>query len=166
MKDPNRTPEQLQEEVVRLRKRLSELEALEAKHARVEKDLTEAREELEQRERFLSNVFSSIQDGISVLDTDLNIIRVNPTMERWYSHAMPLKDKKCFLAYHDRDKLCEVCPTRKTLNTGEAAYEIVPKTGAGGKGVGWLDLYSFPLFDNATGQLNRSSPELYLPFRA
>ena len=153
MKDPNRTPEQLQEEVVRLRKRLAELEALEAKHARVERDLTEAREELEQRERFLSNVFSSIQDGISVLDTDMNIIRVNPTMERWYSHAMPLKDKKCFLAYHDRDTFCEVCPTRKTLNTGEAAYEIVPKTGAGGKGVGWLDLYSFPLFDNATGQL-------------
>ncbi len=153
MEDTNRTPEQIQEEVVRLRKRLSELEALEAKHAMVERDLTKAREELEQRERFLSNVFSSIQDGISVLDTELNIIRVNPTMERWYSHAMPLKDKKCFLAYHDRDELCEVCPTRKTLNTGEAAYEIVPKTGAGGKGVGWLDLYSFPLFDNATGQL-------------
>ncbi len=153
MKDMNRTPEQLQEEVVRLRKRLAELEALEAKHARVEKDLTETREELEQRERFLSNVFSSIQDGISVLDTDLNIIRVNPTMERWYSHAMPLKDKKCFLAYHERDKACEVCPTRKTLNTQEAAYEIVPKTGVGGKVVGWLDLYSFPLFDNSTGHL-------------
>jgi PAS domain S-box-containing protein len=149
----NRTPEQLQEEVIRLRKRLAELEALETNHARVEKDLTKTRGELEQRERFLSNVFSSIQDGISVLDTELNIIRVNPTMERWYSHAMPLQDKKCFLAYHERDEFCEVCPTRKTLKTGEAAYEIVPKIGAGGKGVGWLDLYSFPLFDNATGQL-------------
>ena len=30
MKDMNRTPEQLQEEVIRLRKRLAELEALEA----------------------------------------------------------------------------------------------------------------------------------------
>jgi len=153
MKDRDRTPEQLREEMVRLRKRLAELEALEGKHARVEKDLTEAREELEQRERFLSNVFSSIQDGISVLDKDLNILRVNPTMERWYAHAMPLKDKKCFLAYHDRDESCEVCPTRKTLKTGEAAYEIVPKTGAGGRRVGWLDLYSFPLFDSTTGQL-------------
>ena len=140
MKDTNRIPEQLQEEVVRLRKRLAALEAPEANHARVEKDLIDTREELEQRERFLSNVFSSIQDGISVLDTDLNIIRVNPTMERWYSDAMPLKDKKCFLAYHERDEFCEVCPTRKTPRTGEAAYEIVPKTGAGGKGVGWLDL--------------------------
>ena len=153
MEDTNRTPKQLQEEVVRLRKRLAELEALEAKHAQVEKDLTAAREELGQRERFLSNVFSSIQDGLSILDKEMNIIRVNPTMERWYSHAMPLKDKKCFRAYHEREEYCEVCPTRKTLKTGEAAYEIVPKIGAGGKGVGWLDLYSFPLFDKATGQL-------------
>jgi PAS domain S-box-containing protein len=153
MKDKDRSPEQLQEEAARLRRRLAELEALEAKHARVEKDLTEAREELEQRERFLSNVFSSIQDGISVLDKDLNILRVNPTMERWYAHAMPLKGKKCFLAYHEREESCEVCPTQATLKTGEAAYEIVPKTGTGGRRVGWLDLYSFPLFDNTTGQL-------------
>ncbi len=153
MKDTNRTPEQLQEEVVRLQKRLAELEALEAKHARVEKDLTKTREELEERERFLANVFSSIQDGISILDTNLNILRVNPTMERWYSHAMPLTGKKCFLAYHGRDGACETCPTHKTLKTNEAAYEVVPKTGAGGQVVGWLDLYSFPLFDSSTGQL-------------
>ncbi len=108
---------------------------------------------LQERERFLSNVFSSIQDGISVLDTEMNVIRVNPTMERWYAHAVPLRGKKCFLAYHGRNKPCETCPTRRTLESGEAAYEIVPKTGPGGKEVGWLDLYSFPLFDNATGQM-------------
>ncbi len=153
MEDMDKTPEQLREELIRLRNRLAEMEALEEKHARVENALTEARDELEQRERFLSNVFSSIQDGISILDTDLNILRVNPTMERWYAHAMPLREKKCFVAYHERDRACETCPTRQTLKTGEAAYEVVPKTGAGGKVVGWLDLYSFPLFDNATGQL-------------
>ncbi len=147
------TPEQIYEELDRLRKRLAELEALEAKHARVERDLTQAREELEERERFLSNVFSSIQDGISILDKDMNILRVNPTLERWYSHAMPLRGKKCFLAYHGREGACETCPTRRTLDTGKAAFEVVPKRGPGGKAVGWLDLYSFPLFDNATGRL-------------
>jgi two-component system, cell cycle sensor histidine kinase and response regulator CckA len=109
---------------------------------------------LQERERFLSNVFSSIQDGISVLDTDLTILRVNPTMERWYTHAMPLVGKKCFLAYHGREEACETCPTRRTLKTKQAAYEVVPKTGVGGKVVGWLDLYSFPLFDSSTGRLN------------
>jgi PAS domain S-box-containing protein len=153
MEKTNHSRNDLRDEVARLKERLAELEALEAKHALVERDLSKTREELEERERFLSNVFSSIQDGISILDKDLNIIRVNPTMERWYSHAMPLRDKKCYLAYHDRDMACEVCPTRRTLDTGKAAYEVVPKTGPGGKRVGWLDLYSFPLFDSASGQL-------------
>jgi PAS domain S-box-containing protein len=51
----------------------------------VVRDLTErkkAEEELEKREFFLSNVFSSIQDGISILDKDMNIVRVNKTMEQ------------------------------------------------------------------------------------
>jgi PAS domain S-box-containing protein len=143
----------LREETARLKKRLAELEALEAKHVRVERDLLQARRDLEERERFLSNVFSSIQDGISILDKGLNILRVNPTMERWYGHAMPLAGKKCYQAYHNRDRACETCPTRKTLQTGKASHEIVPKTGPGGRQVGWLDLYSFPLFDNATGRL-------------
>ncbi len=153
MEEMEKSPEQLCEELSHLRQRLAELEALEEKHTRVEEDLTRTRDELEQRERFLSNVFTSIQDGISILDTDLNILRVNPTMERWYAHSMPLVEKKCFAAYHGRARPCETCPTRKTLQTGEAAYEVVPKTGAGGKVVGWLDLYSFPLYDSATGEL-------------
>ncbi|MCJ7500831.1 PAS domain S-box protein, partial [bacterium] len=40
--------------------------------------------ELEEREHFLSGIFSSIQDGISILDTEMNVIGVNPTMEKWY----------------------------------------------------------------------------------
>jgi len=56
-------------------------------------DITErkqAEEALLERERFLDSIFTSIQDGISVLDRDMNIIRVNPTMEEWYAHALPL----------------------------------------------------------------------------
>ena len=116
-------------------------------------DRKQAEEVLEENERFLDNVFSSIQDGISVLDKDMNIIRVNQTMEKWYSHAMPLVGKKCYEAYHVRGKRCEICPTYKTLKSGKAAYEIVPKTGPKGKMAGWMDLYSFPLIDSKTGQL-------------
>jgi diguanylate cyclase (GGDEF)-like protein/PAS domain S-box-containing protein len=104
-----------------------------------------------QAERFLSNVFSSIQDGLSILDTNLTIMRVNSTMEKWYSYAMPLVGKKCYEAYHGRDIPCETCPTRLTLETGQAACKIVPKRALGGKAVGWLELYSFPLIDKPTG---------------
>ena len=112
-----------------------------------------AQKELEENEKFLSGVFSSIQDGISVLDKEMNILRVNHAMEKWYKHAMPLVGKKCYEAYHGRKERCKICPTYKTLQTGESAYEVVPKIGEGGKIMGWLDLYSFPLIDTDTGQL-------------
>jgi PAS domain S-box-containing protein len=119
-------------------------------------DITERKqteEALQEKERFLSSVFSSILDGISVLDNELNIIRVNPTMERWYAYALPLVGKKCYQAYHGRTESCEICPTLDTLASGRASHEVVPRRGSGGEINGWLDLYSFPLFDVETGQL-------------
>ena len=106
---------------------------------------------LRETERFMSGVFSSIQDGISVLDPDLNILKVNGSMEKWYAHALPFEGKKCYEVYHGRTERCEVCPTFETLRTGLAAYEIVPKTGPGGVQFGWQDLYTFPMIDADTG---------------
>ena len=122
----------------------------------VTQDVTKRKQilrELEEKEKFLVAVFSSIQDGISVLDKDMNILRVNATMEKWYKHAMPLVGKKCYKAYHGRRERCKICPTYRTLQTGEEAFEVVPKTGEAGKITGWLDLYSFPLLDPETGEL-------------
>ncbi len=113
-----------------------------------------AEEALQERERFLNNVFICIQDGISVLDSELNIMRVNPAMERWYGHAMPLVGKKCFQAYHGQSEPCEVCPTRRTIRAGEAAYDVVPRRGPEREINGWLDLYSFPLIDKGTGKIS------------
>jgi diguanylate cyclase (GGDEF)-like protein/PAS domain S-box-containing protein len=114
------------------------------------RDITEhkqAETSLKGNERFLGNIFSSIQDGISVLDTQMNILRVNPAMEKWYSHAMPLQGKKCYEAYHCANEPCQVCPTRITLETKKAAHELVPKRGPGGEITGWVDVFSFPIFD-------------------
>jgi PAS domain S-box-containing protein len=116
-------------------------------------DKVQMQESIKENERFLSEIFSSIQDGISVLDADLNIVKTNPTMEKWYAHAMPLVGKKCFEAYHGRKTRCDDCPTCRTIETGKADYEVVPKTGTGGKIVGWIDLYSFPLIDEASGKI-------------
>ncbi|HMK75664.1 MAG TPA: PAS domain S-box protein, partial [Thermodesulfobacteriota bacterium] len=110
-------------------------------------------EPLREAEHFLSDIFASIQDGISILDKDMNIIRVNQTMERWYSHAMPLVGKKCYEAYHGRSERCNICPTHQTVLTGKAAHEVVPKVGPGGKIVGWLDLYSFPFIETSTKKM-------------
>jgi PAS domain S-box-containing protein len=120
------------------------------------RDITEQKEteeEIKKGERFLSSVFTSIQDGISVLDKNLTIIRVNPVMEAWNSFNMPLIGRKCYEAYHNRKEPCEVCPSIKAVQSGEAAYEVVPKTGSKGRIKGWLDIYSFPFFDVETGKL-------------
>ncbi|MFZ2412034.1 MAG: PAS domain S-box protein [Candidatus Methanoperedens sp.] len=112
-----------------------------------------AEDKLREGERFLASIFASIQDGIGILDKDMNILRVNPTAERWYPHSAPFVGRKCYEAYHGRNKPCEVCPALKTLETGESAYEVVPKHGHDGKEVGWLEIYSFPLMDTTTGQM-------------
>lgn len=122
----------------------------------VGRDITEQKqisEIMQEKERFLSSVFSSIQDGISILDKEMNILRVNPTMERWYEHNMPLVGKKCYRAYHCAKVPCKICPTIQTLKNGRAAFEIVPKRGPGAEIVGWLELFSFPLYDQETGEL-------------
>ncbi|MBI5779362.1 MAG: PAS domain S-box protein [Planctomycetes bacterium] len=118
-------------------------------------DITERREALESiraSEKFLSDIFSSIKDGISILDNDLNIIRVNPTMERWYTHVMPLVGKKCYEAYHGRKYPCEICPSQQTIKTGKPAYEVVPKAGKDYNQIGWLGLYSHPFVDTKTNR--------------
>lgn len=50
-------------------------------------------EGLRESEHFLAGIFSSIQDGICVLDKEMNIVRINPKMEEWYAHNMPLVGK-------------------------------------------------------------------------
>jgi PAS domain S-box-containing protein len=119
-------------------------------------DITEqkrAEDALREGQRFLSNIFASIQDGISILDSNFNIMQVNKAIEQWYSHTRPLLGKKCYQVYQGRDTVCERCPTQRTLETGHAAHEVVPKKGPDGATEGWLDLYSFPLRDTETGKL-------------
>ena len=112
-----------------------------------------AEEALRRGERFLASILDSIQDGLSIFDQELDIVRVNPTMEQWYSYAMPLVGKKCYRAYHGRSAPCENCPAQQALATGQAAYAVVPKRSADGQVAGWLDLYAFPRLDVETGQV-------------
>jgi PAS domain S-box-containing protein len=113
----------------------------------------QADQNLLEREQFLSGVLDSIQDGISILDPDLRIVRVNKTMEGWHAAQMPLVGKKCYQAYHGRSEPCSACPTRRTLQDGRAAREVIRRAGPNGRGGSWLDLYSFPFIDQKTGQM-------------
>jgi PAS domain S-box-containing protein len=104
-------------------------------------------------ERFMGSVFSSIQDGISILDKDFRIVKVNAAMERWYAHSMPLTGKKCHEAYHGRDEPCAVCPTLQTLRTGKVAVEVVPRRGPALEVLGYQEVFSFPQIDPISGEM-------------
>ena len=121
------------------------------------RDVTEDYEKsrkIEESEAFLKAVFHSIQDGISVLNKDLTIRYVNPVMEKWYQQNLPIIGKKCFECYHNADSPCNSCPTIRCMETGKTESEIISGTPSTGSPVQWLELFSYPLTDIETGEVN------------
>ncbi len=112
-----------------------------------------AEERLKLSERLLSDTFAGIQDGLSIVDEDFTIIRVNPALEKWFAFAMPLVGKKCHEAYYRQSAPCEDCPAVKTLRNGRAHVDVRPKYDREGLEAGWLELHSWPLVDQPTGKV-------------
>ena len=112
----------------------------------------QAENEIRESQRFLAAVFNGIQDGISVLDRNLNILQVNQAMDELYAHQVPLAGKKCFQAYHGRKKACRVCPTVRAIKKKIPQVDIVPLVGSDNRR-GWLELHAFPLIDSS-GRVN------------
>ncbi len=106
-----------------------------------------------EREHFYMDVFNSIQDPISILDTSLSIIGTNQAMEQWYKEKLPIAGKKCYWVYHHKDSPCLQCPSLQTIKTGKAAFEVVPKRDALGQQIGWSALYSYPWKDVNSGEI-------------
>jgi PAS domain S-box-containing protein len=118
------------------------------------RDITEkklAENAVYENERFLHNIFNAIQDGVSVLDPELNIVRINPWMEKIYADRMPLVGKKCYNAYQNSKSICPRCPSVRAIETGRAQTEIVPYPSLD-KITGWIELSAFPLKD-ASGKV-------------
>ncbi len=109
-------------------------------------DRKQAEDALLEKERFLQNVFDGIQDGISVLDPELNIIRVNQWMEKLYSDHKPLIGKKCYDVYQQRESICPWCPSVNAIKTGEPQNEIVPYPTEENP-EGWIDVSAYPMKD-------------------
>jgi putative nucleotidyltransferase with HDIG domain len=102
---------------------------------------------------FLSSIFASIQDGMSVMDLSFTILQVNPSVEKWYPHAMPLVNKKCYQAYQGQDQPCRPCPAHRAIITGKPHVETIARKGINGRFLGWLEVYSFPWRNSSSGKV-------------
>jgi len=109
-------------------------------------DRKRAEEALRESGNFLQSIFDGIQDGISVLDRDLNIVKVNAWMEQMYDEKRPLVGRKCFEVYQNRASPCPWCPSIAAMETGEVQSEIVPYPSKE-KPSGWIELSCFPIRD-------------------
>ncbi|ADE36354.1 PAS domain-containing protein [Methanohalophilus mahii] len=118
------------------------------------KDTTESKlmeEALIKNKLFLNSIIESIKDGVSILDADMNIVRVNDAMNKWYEKNTPLEGKKCYEAYHDRDSPCTPCPVIRCMETGETERNIVQ--GLPDPEPQWFELLAYPLKDSTTGEI-------------
>ena len=106
---------------------------------------------LREREQLLTSVFDSVQDGITVLDTDLTVRYVNRKMNEWYAPNAPLEGKKCFACYRNRTEPCDSCPTLRAFRSGRMERDVVP--GLPGSALEWLELYSYPIRDPDSGEI-------------
>ncbi len=106
---------------------------------------------LHSSKRFLADILASIQDGISVLDRDLTVRHVNPVMNRWYEANVPLEGKKCYACYHNSDRPCDPCPTLMAFRSGMTECVVVP--GLPGSPIEWVELFSYPIKDEKTGEI-------------
>lgn len=106
---------------------------------------------LEESERLLSDVFESIQDGISVLTPDLTLLRANNVMRKWYGYDRVIEGRKCHRCFRGNDVPCSPCPTLRCLETGRTEREIVRNPE--GSALEWVELMAFPLKSRESGKV-------------
>ncbi|MBI5887711.1 MAG: PAS domain-containing protein [Deltaproteobacteria bacterium] len=91
--------------------------------AEIARDITE---KLELEKKFKENkdrlqaIFDGIGDGISVIDRNYNIIRVNKGLLKIFNRNdfSELIGRKCFAQYYRRDHACDNCPAVRTFTEG------------------------------------------------
>ena len=102
---------------------------------------------LRESERFLSDIFDAIRDGMCVVDKDLAIMKANSWIEAFVPDLSPLAGKKCseIFCHHEQ---CTTCPAMAVFRSGTAQSAEVSFPGSEGRGK-WFEETAFPLVDGS-----------------
>ncbi|RQD81338.1 PAS domain S-box protein, partial [Methanosalsum natronophilum] len=123
----------------------------------VQSDITEKKrinEEILESKNVLQTIFQSIQDGMCIINPDMTIKKTNKYIEEMFQHNLPLVGKKCYHAFHNKTKPCDLCPTLRAFETNETCTQIVPYIDKNGDTGRRLELFSYPINDNDGNVIN------------
>ena len=110
MKDEDKTKELLIHELVELRQRVAEVEALQT-------SCTQMRKELEAEKSKVDFIVNSIPSGIDIVTKDYKVQSQNRfSLDRFGD----CRGKLCYKEYMNRDKPCSDCPMRRAIKNRKA----------------------------------------------
>ncbi|MFP4375317.1 MAG: sensor histidine kinase, partial [Spirochaetaceae bacterium] len=123
------------------------------------RDFTEEYEKtrrLAESRRYLQDVFHAMQDGISVVNTEMTITAANHWMAERFGApgAGSLEGRKCYEVYRHRTSACLECPVARALETGVAHGHTVEIEEPSAGRFWWAHLSAYPMHDedgNVTG---------------
>ncbi len=97
--------------------------------ARLREEIAErirAEEKLRAREEMYSSIFTNVGIGISVISPEMEIVFMNPIMEKINPHINVGNHPICYESFNvpPRDAVCSYCPTIKTFRDGEVHVAV------------------------------------------
>ena len=109
--------------------------------------------EIEDTKNYLESVVESVQEGISVLNYDLSIDRVNSTTHTWFPGESDFTGRKCYSAFRGRTAPCPGCPVLRCFESGKP--EMSELQGSAGSPVEWIEAFAYPIIDEKTGRVEK-----------
>jgi len=105
---------------------------------------------------FLQSVIDGIQDSITIVDRDYQILFANKSArERVYppEGRRSIIGQSCFQTFHAQEKPCQFCQTSATFENGEAGTTTYTKISPDGQEHFW-ELHTYPI-KGPTGRVER-----------
>ncbi len=127
IKDKNKSKEQLIREPAKMRRRISRLETSADRQKQAEKELL--------------LLYDSIDDLITIQDTNYKILHYNGAVEKRF--GKDLKGKLCYEVYQSRKEICPDCAVKKVIETKKPAFTFQPATAVSQP----VEIYAYPVFN-------------------
>ncbi|HBT77410.1 MAG TPA: hypothetical protein DEB39_10935, partial [Planctomycetaceae bacterium] len=106
----------------------------------------------QRNEILLSDIISSIQDGVFLIDTEFNVVRTNEAMNRLYPECAPLLGKRCYEKC-GRVHFCVGCSAVLAAQTLRSETAIYMEPATDQKPTRWIEHTSHPIIDHGSQKI-------------